>query len=80
MIMALVVKPVNLSPLSVFSCNTGPLKKKHFNQCRVVLTALLWAQTPLNLTGFFYDQVEESLNDMDFQLLLELHFTDGDYT
>lgn len=25
-------------------------------------------------------QVEESLNEMDFQLLLELHFTDGDYT
>lgn len=25
-------------------------------------------------------KVEESLNEMDFQLLLELHFTDGDYT
>lgn len=25
-------------------------------------------------------QVEESLNEMDFQLFLDLYFTDGDYT
>uniref|UniRef100_A0AAZ1XKJ4 Family with sequence similarity 135 member A n=2 Tax=Oreochromis aureus TaxID=47969 RepID=A0AAZ1XKJ4_OREAU len=25
-------------------------------------------------------RVEESLNDMDFQLFLDLYFTDGDYT
>ena len=28
----------------------------------------------------FMSQVEESLNDMDFQLCLELYFTDGDYS
>lgn len=48
------------------------------------LLCYFWAQTPLNLIGFFFFlfhfQVEESLNEMDFQLLLELHFTDGDYT
>lgn len=32
------------------------------------------------LTGVRCCQVEESLNDMDFQLLLDLYFTDGDYT
>lgn len=30
--------------------------------------------------AFQYPQVEESLNDMDFQLFLDLYFTDGDYT
>lgn len=29
---------------------------------------------------FQYYQLEESLSDMDFQLLLDLYFTDGDYT
>ncbi len=29
---------------------------------------------------FFPLQVEESLNEMDFQLSLELFFTDGDYS
>lgn len=29
---------------------------------------------------FLFSQVEESLNDMDFQLFLDLYFTDGDYT
>lgn len=31
-------------------------------------------------TVFQYPQVEESLSDMDFQLFLDLYFTDGDYT
>lgn len=32
------------------------------------------------LAVFRCHQVEESLNEMDFQLFLDLYFTDGDYT
>ena len=40
----------------------------------------IWLSKADTITVFQYSQVEESLNDMDFQLFLDLYFTDGDYT
>lgn len=44
-----------------------------------------WSNLPLYASlvvviVFFPMQVEESLNEMDFQLSLDLFFTDGDYS
>lgn len=64
-----------------------PSNKRHLDCCNTGLADQLGISLdftqPLNLTVFTvfqYHQVEESLNDMDFQLFLDLYFTDGDYT
>ncbi len=47
---------------------------------RLVTSLALHRLQKLTVSVFQYHQVEESLNDMDFQLFLDLYFTDGDYT
>lgn len=54
----------------------GLIPKKMY----IVIVKILHFRLLTKLTVFQIFQVDESLNDMDFQLFLDLYFTDGDYT